>query len=335
MRNRYKLVIIKIKKSSTDHENGGNYDKSTKMVCKIEKPDFFSLLDVFRNYVAHYGVFQFSSQKYFSQLAVSSTRRELASITDNLESTLQHVINFSISASINDEIIRIAQTYPTLPESEAEQYAVRKKINTIINAIIALSPNIAMWDIMAKDGSFFQAGGYNLSKMDSFDKEQIMKQHQNARQAMITGSLIFIYLLRETLKRKTGNIIFLISKPIVDLNTRETYGYLMFFIEASTIASPFVNYRPNNSEVTFYITDQKNTILLASDLDYIGKTIREAFPFSKRDVENLETQGYLTKENVVYCSTQMSLPDWKLIHVIPMDELMKEQHLFARIFFYL
>ena len=29
----------------------------------------------------------------------------------------------------------------------------------------------------------------------------------------------------------------------------------------------------------------------------------------------------------------MSLPDWKLIHVIPMDELMKEQHLFARIFF--
>ena len=73
--------------------------------------------------------------------------------------------------------------------------------------------------------------------------------------------------------------------------------------------------------------------LLASDLDYTGKTIREAFPFSKRDVENLETQGYLTKENVVYCSTQMSLPDWKLIHVIPMDELMKEQHLFARIFF--
>lgn len=125
------------------------------------------------------GVFQFSSQKYFSQLAVSSTRRELASITDNLESTLQHVINFSISASINDGIIRIARTYPTLPGSEAEQYAVRKKINTIINAIIALSPNIAMWDIMAKDGSFFQAGGYNLSELDSFDKEQIMKQHQN------------------------------------------------------------------------------------------------------------------------------------------------------------
>lgn len=184
---------------------------------------------------------------------------------------------------------------------------------------------------MAKDGSFFQAGGYNLSELDSFDKEQIMKQHQNARQAMITGPYFYLPA-RETLK-ENGKYVFLISKPIVDLNTRETYGYLMFFIEASTIASPFVNYRPNNSEVTFYITDQENTILLASDLNYTGKTIREAFPFSKRDVENLETQDYLTKENVVYCSTQMSLPDWKLIHVIPMDELMKEQHLFARIFF--
>ena len=127
------------------------------MVCKIEKPDFFLFCWMFLGIMLLImGVFQFSSQKYFSQLAVSSTRRELASITDNLESTLQHVINFSISASINDEIIRIAQTYPTLPESEAEQYAVRKKINTIINAIIALSPNIAMWDIMAKDGSFFR-----------------------------------------------------------------------------------------------------------------------------------------------------------------------------------
>ncbi|MFR3950178.1 MAG: hypothetical protein ACLTZM_26065 [Ruminococcus sp.] len=107
---------------------------------------------------------------------------------------------------------------------------------------------------MAKDGSFFQAGGYNLSELDSFDKEQIMKQHQNARQAMITGPYFYLPA-RETLK-ENGKYVFLISKPIVDLNTRETYGYLMFFIEASTIASPFVNYRPNNSEVTFYITDR-------------------------------------------------------------------------------
>ena len=102
------------------------------------------------------GVFQFSSQKYFSQLAVSSTRRELASITDNLENTLQHVINFSISASINDEIIRIAQTYPTLPESEAEQYAVRKKINTIINAIIALSLILQCGILWQKTEVFFR-----------------------------------------------------------------------------------------------------------------------------------------------------------------------------------
>ena len=135
---------------------------------------------------------------------------------------------------------------------------------------------------------FFQAGGYNLSELDSFDKEQIMKQHQNARQAMITGPYFYLPA-RETLK-ENGKYVFLISKPIVDLNTRETYGYLMFFIEASTIASPFVNYRPNNSEVTFYITDQENTILLDSDLNYTGNTIRAAYPITKRAVEKLETQ---------------------------------------------
>ena len=106
--------------------------KVQKWFAKLRNRIFFSFVGCFLGIMLLImGVFQFSSQKYFSQLAVSSTRRELASITDNLESTLQHVINFSISASINDEIIRIARTYPTLPGSEAEQYAVRKKINIL------------------------------------------------------------------------------------------------------------------------------------------------------------------------------------------------------------
>lgn len=303
-----------------------------KWLAKLKNRIFFSFIGCFLGIMLLLmGVFQFSSQKYFSKLAVASTRRELASITDNLESTLQHVIDYSISASINDEIIHIAKNYPTPPESEAEQYAIRKEINTIVNTIIGLSPNIAMWDIMAKDGSFFGAGGYDLSELNSFDKERMMEQHQNARQAMVTGPYFYLPA-RETL-RENGKYVFLISKPIVDLNTRETYGYLLFFVEASTVASPFVNYRPNNSEVTFYIADQENHILLASDMNYAGKTIREVFPFSEEDVETLEIQGYLTGKGVIYCSTQMTRPEWKLIHVIPMDELMEEQRLFARIFF--
>lgn len=95
--------------------------KVQKWFAKLRNRIFFSFVGCFLGIMLLImGVFQFSSQKYFSQLAVSSTRRELASITDNLESTLQHVINFSIPASINDEIIRIARTYPTLPGSEAE-----------------------------------------------------------------------------------------------------------------------------------------------------------------------------------------------------------------------
>ena len=131
--------------------------KVQKWFAKLRNRIFFSFVGCFLGIMLLIiGVFQFSSQKYFSQLAVSSTRRELASITDNLESTLQHVINFSISASINDEIIRIAQTYPTLPEAEAEQYAVRKKINTIINAIIALALILQCGILWQKTEVFFR-----------------------------------------------------------------------------------------------------------------------------------------------------------------------------------
>lgn len=276
------------------------------------------------------GVFQISSQSYFSQLAVNSTRRELASITANLESMLQHVIDYSVSVSINQDIINLTKEYPLLPALEAEWYAVRKNMNIVINTIIGLSPNIAMWDIMAADGSFFHAGGYDLSGLEQFDAEQLIEQHQDHRGALITGP--YFYLPTREKSRESGKYLFLVSKPVVDLNTREIYGYVTFFIEAASVASPFVNYMPNNSEVTFYITNKESQILLASDMTSIGETIKKICSFSVADVEELEKQGYLTGKEVVYCSTQMGRPDWKLIHVISMDELMEEQRLFARIF---
>ena len=240
------------------------------------------------------------------------------------------MIDYSISVSINDEIIRIAKMYPTPPESAAEQYEVRRQINTVINTIIGLSPNIAMWDIMAADGSFFCAGGYELSGLESFDSESLIRQHQNARQAMITGPYFYLPA-RETL-RENGKYVFLISKPIVDLNTREIYGYLTFFVESSSVASPFINYRPDNSEVTFYIANEANRILLASDLECMGRKVQELFSFSQQDMEQLEEQGYLVETGMVYCATKMERPGWNLIHVIPMEELMEERRLFAQMF---
>lgn len=71
--------------------------KVQKWFAKLRNRIFFSFVGCFLGIMLLImGVFQFFSQKHFSQLAVSSTRRELASITDNLEST--HYSTSSISA---------------------------------------------------------------------------------------------------------------------------------------------------------------------------------------------------------------------------------------------
>lgn len=70
--------------------------KVQKWFAKLRNRIFFSFVGCFLGIMLLImGVFQFSSQKYFSQLAVSSTRRELASITDNLK---VHYSTSSISA---------------------------------------------------------------------------------------------------------------------------------------------------------------------------------------------------------------------------------------------
>ena len=300
---------------------------------KLKNRIFFSFIGCFLGIMLLImGVFQISSQTYFSHLAVNSTRRELASIIANLESSLQHVIDYSISVSINQDIINLTKKYPSSPSSEAEQYAVQKNMNMVISTIIGLSPNIAMWDIMAADGSFFHAGGYDLTGLEQFDAEKLKEQHRDHRGALITGP--YFYFSTKGKSIENGKYLFLVSKPVVDLNTRKIYAYVTFFIESTSVASPFVNYRQNNSEVSFYITDEENRILLASDTAIIGQNIQKTGAFSGRDVKELEAQGYLTGKGMVYCSTKIKRPAWNLIHVIPMDELMEEQRLFAKLFLF-
>lgn len=139
-------------------------------------------------------VVQVFSNRYFSQMAVSSTRRELAASTDNLESTLNHIFDYSISVSINETIIEMARENPCLPEGETAQYELRKGLNSVISTIIGLSPNIEMWDVMARDGSYLKVGGYDLTYLNGFEPEMIFQLHKNSIRAQVIGP--FYYLRR-------------------------------------------------------------------------------------------------------------------------------------------
>ena len=89
-----------------------------------------------------------------------------------------------------------------------------------------------------------------------------------------------------------------------------------------------------NRCINYLNSEWENRILLASDTTIIGQNIQKTGAFSGRDVKELEAQGYLTGKGMVYCSTKMKRPAWNLIHVIPMDELMEEQRLFAKLFLF-
>jgi len=281
---------------------------------------------------------QVTSEKFFSEMAITSTRRELASSTDNLASTLQHTIDYSISVSINDIVINTVKMNPSVPNDEIRQYEVRKKLNSTIGTIIGLSPNIKMWDIMALDGNMFMAGGYDLSHLAGFSENKIFALHEQTISAQISGPYYQIAGNPETSERK---YYFVISKPVVDLNTRDIFGYVLFFLEDSVLASPFVNYRPQDSEVIFYISDEDDQVLLATDKEDIGKSVKEVLPLlsEKENEEKFRVDQYLIgseKEKqgrrVVYCQTQMMKPKWQMIHVLSMDELLEEQKVFEKIF---
>lgn len=277
------------------------------------------------------------SNQYFSSLAVSSNRRELAASTDNLESRLQHVIDYSISVSINDEVIDIVKKNPSLPQSETIQYELRKKLNTTISTIIGLSPNIDMWDIMTLEESCFRAGGYDLTCLQDFSSEMIFACHEGTIGARVSGPYYYLPVMGNT--QNLGKYYFIVSKPIVDLNSREVYGYVLFFIEDTVVSSAFENYRPQEDKGVFYIADETNKILLSAKREEIGTMLEDTVSCLalQANYEKLQTDGYLIAEErkqsqMVYCSTKMKNIRWRLIYAIPLEELMEEQRIFERVF---
>lgn len=275
-----------------------------------------------------------SSGKSFSDMAISSTRRELGAITDNLESTLSHLFDYSISVSTNETIINITKQHPTLSESDMEQYEVRKTLTSIAGKIIGTEKHVKMWDIMALSGRFFKVGGYDLTYLKGFQPETIRKVHEDSLGPAITGP--YYYRMNKNVPEENAQLVYVISKPIVDLNTREIYGYVVFFIEDSTLSTPFSKYMPENNDASFYILDSENQILLASDKTQIGTSALQYL--SEGQLSALTQKRYLVRSssdedsrmNLVYCYTKMDSPDWQLIYLLPLKEFMYVWRLFVR-----
>lgn len=278
----------------------------------------------------------FASQITFTSSAQNSAEREISALSSSLESTINHLYNYAITASLNDSLIKTVSKYPDPPDAESEHYYITQTLNGILNSIIGLNSTISQWDILSENGSFFDVSGFQMDNITDFDPKSILQVHENSLKPQITGPY---KLHTNRISSDTAtSYVFILSKPIVRLDSNKTCGYIVFVIDATTISAVFEEYLPDNIESNFYIMAKDNTVLLSSNNSCIGTIFNDSdnaiLPESSY-TQLLEEQTYLTSQldnrKLLYTLRELNDIDWKIVTAYPLSALSAEQGILSAI----
>lgn len=262
--------------------------------------------------------------------ALSSVRREQALIINNLDTKITHIQDYAISVAVDPRVIAEAKGHPSPPVEESKKYKLRLELNKIISSIMGLNRNVYMWDLVASDNEFFGVSGYDMSGVEELLDTEYFDAVRENKGVSISGP----YQLHNKGQGKT--LVFLVAKPVVDLDSGAIYGYVMFVIKESNFASIFENNMPPNVESSFYILNEENTVVSSSDKEIISQSIQNIAAFSEPELKELYTNGSLTKnvkgQDMLYTiSQELKDPvEWTVISCQPLDSLLVGQKILNR-----
>ena len=306
----------------------------------IRNKIFISFLCVYMVIIVTlFTIIYYSSKASFTSSSINSSRRELATITNNVNNKIDHIFDYAISASLNDYIIQTAKKYPKPPTDEITRYNINKNMNSILNSIIGINNSITMWEILASDGTFFNASGYDMNSIQDLDTDTIKTIHANNKGPCISGP--YLYESKDILSTDEAEYVFIVSKPIIQLNSRKLCGYIIFFIKDSTISSLFKDNMPPDSDSSFYILNSNHDILLSSNKGLMNSPFlnNNKLQVTNSDWDRLNRNGFIVTNKsdanslpIVYSMTALNDIQWKIINAIPLKVLLKELQIFNRTF---
>lgn len=275
--------------------------------------------------------FNTASSNISVRTVTQDNQRELALVTNTLNSQLTHIFDYAVSIAADPHVITELRENPELPQSNIQRYTLQKSLNKTVSSIMGLNRDVSMWDLVSADGQFYHAGGYYTL--------QTMEQslgHEHFRQAskLLSTSIFGPYLMDIRTDKRVP--VFLVIKPVVDLDNHDLLGFVLFIIRESTFASVFENNMPNGSESSFYILDQGGLVVSSSEKTSITQPFSTLGLLSGGELSSLKTAGTLRKR---ICGVEMLfsiMPDvsnrthWTVVACQPLNILMSGQRALNR-----
>ena len=223
----------------------------------------------------------------YEKEALSTSRRDLSLVTNALETTLSHLSNYAISLSSDSRVIAAAKKYPDAPKGEALRSNLRVSLGKNITSIIGSISDFYMWDMYSLNGNSFGVSGMDMSRVKPVLDQAFFERARSQLSYQLHGPY--------TLMGANYTIpVFLMTKTIVDLDTRQACGLLLFVIRESRISSIFTENVPS-SDVSFLVLGQGGTVISSKNISAVGQPLSSQFSLGEADLSELQKSGQLTR----------------------------------------
>lgn len=280
----------------------------------------FSLLLVFCLIIASLTIIFMANNLYLEE-TIATSQRDLKLISNSLESTLQRISNTAVSISSDSRIISTVKRHSDAPQTEKEKSILRSTLGLNIGTIIGASSDVFMWDIFSLAGDPFCISGYDLSRISGSLSDDFFESAAQTLRMQISGVYIYDSPLSSSVKPIP---VFIVTKAIVDLDTRTPLGILMLLVRENKISNLLVD-GTSGMDVTFTVLNDSNRIISSLNKDYLGLLPTEITPLSDDQFEILSQHGSLTTgsyaSNTFYALSNPlnnSYSDWRILMINPM-----------------
>lgn len=265
---------------------------------------FFSALNIIAVVLAIAIISRALFESAITEKAKTFQQREVTLVGNQIELLIRNINDYVLTLSVDETVQRILRNYEDVPDETEKRYNIRQELMRAVYAKSALNSYIDFVAVLSVKGTFFDSGSYSEEELKNIiDKNQI--DLKNMRNKPIWYGPIEVE--NNLIGKET---VFVVGKPVVDIWSPDTLGYLFAVVRESTISAFYQNVVDINSKM--YVANQNGEIISSSDKSSLYKRVDD-LDFSQKE-----------KDDYVETTCVISKNQWKVMNFVPREYLVRE-----------
>lgn len=253
--------------------------------------------------------------------ATKNAGRELSLIDKSLLNLTSNAENYVRILSLDNRLQDQLERIESGELDSIDNIDVGKTLATVISNVVQPNTNIAAASIISSKGTFFDVGYVDNSSVSPVFNSDLTGLIARNKTPTWTGLISMRY------KYGGEDNVFAIAKTIIGFDTGHILGTAVLYLKEKDIASMYLDNTFNQNDQFFIVNGQKK-IISTQDKSELFKKFEEDKYLGTYHLEEISDIQSLTRNiggrQTLVTVTDFSKLNWKIISVIPLDEITNE-----------